>query len=127
MILDPIIAVGVSLFILKAGFSLVRKSFKVIVDEKLSEDEIKSIREVLEENSVNFLDYHELRTRMAGSRRFVDLHLVFPQNLSIKVIYDKCRDLEQKIEIRLCEVDVVIKVEPCQQDCRQCSFDCKEE
>jgi len=127
MILDPIIAVGVSLFILKAGFDLIRKSFRVIVDESISEEEIKALNEVLAESSVHFLDYHELRTRRAGSRRFIDLHLVFPRDLPIKDIYDKCRELEQKIEIRLFEVDVVIKVEPCGQECRQCSFDCKEE
>ena len=40
MILDPIIAIGISLLILKAGYDLIKKSFKVIVDEKLSEEEI---------------------------------------------------------------------------------------
>lgn len=127
MILDPLIAVGVSIFILKAGFDLVRKSFRVIVDEGLSEEEIKIIGEALEERSVHFLNYHELRTRKAGSQRFIDVHLVFPGDLPIKVIYDTCRELECKIAGRLSEADVVIKVEPCQQECGGCSFDCKQE
>jgi len=126
MIIDPLIAIGVSLFIIKSGFCLILKSFRVIVDERLSEDEIKAINAVLEENSVKFLEYHELRTRKAGSRRFVDLHLVFPQDLPVKVIYDTCRELEEKIEIRLSETDVVIKVEPCNEHCVDCSFECKQ-
>lgn len=126
MIIDPLIAIGVSLFIIKSGFGLIRKSFKVIVDERLSEDEISVINDVLEDNSVKFLEYHELRTRKAGSRRFVDLHLVFPRDLPVKVIYDTCRELEEKIEIRLSETDIVIKVEPCNEDCVDCSFECKQ-
>lgn len=124
MILDPIIAMGVALFILKAGFDLIKKSFRAIVDERLSEDEINTINEVLRESSVNFLDYHELRTRKAGSQRFIDLHLVFPRDLPIKAINETCGDLEQKIMMRLHRADVVIKVEPCQEECRDCSFDC---
>ncbi|MFZ5647105.1 MAG: cation diffusion facilitator family transporter [Bacillota bacterium] len=127
IILDPLIAVGVSLFILKAGFDLVRKSFRVIVDEGLSEEEIKIIGEALEESSVHFLNYHELRTRKAGSQRFIDVHLVFPGDLPIRVIYDTCRDLECKIGARLSEADVVIKVEPCHQECGECNFECKQE
>lgn len=125
MIIDPLIAIGVSLFIIKSGFSLIRKSFKVIVDERLSEDELRVISRVLEENSVKFLEYHELRTRKAGSRRFVDLHLVFPRDLPVRVIYDTCRELEEKIEVSLSDTDVVIKVEPCDKECVDCSFECK--
>lgn len=127
MILDPIIAVGVSLFIMKSGFDLIMKSFRVIVDERLSEEELNIISQVLRDNSVKFLEYHELRTRKAGSRRFVDLHVVFPRDLPIKEIYHTCRELEKKIEVCLSETDVVIKVEPCEEACRECSFDCKQQ
>ncbi|HBV97957.1 MAG: cation transporter [Peptococcaceae bacterium BICA1-7] len=126
MIIDPLIAIGVSLLIMKTGCGLVLKSFRVIVDERLSEGEINAINDVLEENSVKFLEYHELRTRKAGSRRFIDLHLVFPRDLPVKFIYDTCRELEEKIEFRLSETDVVIKVEPCDERCVDCSFDCKQ-
>lgn len=126
MIFDPLVAVGMALFILKTGYDLIKKSFRAIVDEGLSDEEITIIGETLEENSVHFLNYHELRTRKAGSRRFIDVHLVFPADLPIKVIYDTCRDLECKIGARLSETDVVIKVEPCRQECGGCNFECKQ-
>ncbi len=124
MILDPVIAVGVALFILRAGFDLVKKSFRVIVDEKLSEDEINAIDEALKGCSVKYLEYHDLRTRKAGSQRFVDLHLVFPRDLPIGEIHSVCRELEHSIKLRLLRADVVIKVEPCREECGDCSFDC---
>lgn len=127
IILDPLVAIGVAIFILKAGLDLIRKSIRVIVDEKLSEDEINAINEVLEEGSVYFLEYHQLRTRKAGSQRFIDLHLVFPRDLPIKTIHDRCRELEHRIEGRLQRVDVVIKIEPCREECRECNFDCDQE
>lgn len=123
MILDPLIAMGVSIFILKVAFDLLKKSFRVIVDEGLSEKEINAINKVMEgKSSEMFLDYHKLRTRMAGSQRFIDLHLVFPRYLPIEAIYDTCRELEKNIYERLNEVDVVIKVEPCQGECYFCRF-----
>ena len=124
MILDPIIATGVALFILKAGFDLVRKSFGVIVDERLSDEDIQLINEVLNQNSSTFLNYHELRTRKAGSQRFIDVHLVFPRDMPIKEIHDTCRELEVKIKAGLYRADVVLKVEPCEEQCRECNFDC---
>ncbi|MFZ5633995.1 MAG: cation diffusion facilitator family transporter [Bacillota bacterium] len=129
MILDPIIAIGISLFILKTGLDLIKKSFRVIVDEKLSDEEVEVINRTLRDSAVKYqyLDYHELRTRKAGSQRFIDLHLVFPRNLPIKEIYDTCSELERKIEARLSRADVVIKVEPCQEECRECGFDCNQE
>ncbi|MCL6477657.1 MAG: cation diffusion facilitator family transporter [Peptococcaceae bacterium] len=129
MILDPVIAIGVSLFILKAGLDLIKKSFRVIVDEKLSDEELEVIKRTLRDSAVKYkyLEYHELRTRKAGSQRFIDLHLVFPRDLPIREIYDTCSELERKIESRLLRADVVIKVEPCREECRECSFDCKQE
>ncbi|MFZ5597492.1 MAG: cation diffusion facilitator family transporter [Bacillota bacterium] len=124
MILDPIIAFGVALFIIKAGFELIGKSFRALVDERLTEEELNVIKSVLEENSVGFLEFHELRTRKAGSQRFVDLHLVFPCDQPIKDIYDTCKELEKKIEDRLSGTDVVIKVEPCDEHCVECNYDC---
>jgi len=123
-VLDPLIAVGVAVFILKTGLDLVRKSFRVIVDERLSEQEVKAINQVLQESSLKFLDYHELRTRKAGPQKFVDLHLVFPRDLPIREIHSTCKDIEQKIKVRLQRADVVIKVEPCREQCRDCSFQC---
>lgn len=127
MILDPIIATAVAFYILKAGTDLIRKSFRVIVDERLSEDEIGAIDSVLKENRVKYLGYHELRTRKAGSQRFIDLHMVFPRDLSISEIYDTCRELEHNIKSRIHSADVVIKVEPCQEECRKCQFDCNQQ
>ena len=57
--------------------------------------------------------FHELRTRKAGSQRYIDLHLVMPRNVNVEEAHRMCDHLEQDIEKRLSRTNVTIHVEPC--------------
>ncbi len=117
-ILDPIIAIVVALIIIKAAWDLTRRSGKGLLDEKLSETDENIIRQTLNRRSSDFLNYHSLRTRKAGSERFVDLHLVVKHDLSIEEVHDLADSLEKEIETALSHTDVTIHIEPC--DCVSC-------
>lgn len=124
-ILDPIIALVVALFILKAGYDVMRKSFGGLVDVKLPEAEESIIRSCIMEHSGEMVAFHELRTRKAGSQRYIDLHLVMPKNASVEEAHRMCDHLEQDIETQLQHnTSVIIHVEPCSIECEQCSVSC---
>ena len=124
-ILDPIIALVVALFILKAGYDVMRKSFGGLVDVKLPEAEESIIRSCIMEHSGEMVAFHELRTRKAGSQRYIDLHLVMPKNASVAEAHRMCDHLEQDIETQLQHnTSVIIHVEPCSIECEQCSVSC---
>ncbi len=124
-ILDPIIALVVALFILKAGYDVMRKSFGGLVDVKLPEAEESIIRSCIMEHSGEMVAFHELRTRKAGSQRYIDLHLVMPKNASVEEAHRMCDHLEQHIETQLQHnTSVIIHVEPCSIECEQCSVSC---
>ena len=124
-ILDPIIALAVSLIILKSGYTVISKSVAGLMDNSLpgeEEDEIKScLREHIGQQVVGF---HELRTRKAGNQRFIDLHLVMPADASVKEAHDMCDHLEKDLKDKLANTSVTIHVEPCDGKCDQCSFEC---
>jgi len=123
-ILDPIIALAVALLILKAGYDVMRKSFRGLADTKLPEAEERVIRSCITEHSGQLVGFHEIRTRKAGSQRFIDLHLVMPKNASVEEAHRMCDHLEQDIETRLPHSNVTIHVEPCSIECDQCSVPC---
>ncbi len=124
-ILDPLIALVVALFILKAGYDVMRKSFGGLVDVKLPEAEESIIRSCIMEHSGEMVAFHELRTRKAGSQRYIDLHLVMPKNASVEEAHRMCDHLEQDIETQLQHnTSVIIHVEPCSIECEQCSVSC---
>ena len=123
-ILDPIIAFLVALFILKVGYDTLRKSFGGLVDVRLPKAEEAEIKSCIIEHYSEVVSFHRLRTRKAGSQRYIDLHLVMPKNASVDEAHRMCDHLEQDIENRLHHASVTIHVEPCRIECEQCQVSC---
>ncbi len=123
-ILDPIIALLVALFILKVGYDTLRKSFGALVDVRLPETEEVEIKSCIIEHYSEVVSFHKLRTRKAGSQRYIDLHLVMPKNASVDEAHRMCDHLEQDVENRLHHTSVTIHVEPCSIECDQCQISC---
>jgi len=123
-ILDPIIALVVTLFILKVAYNLTRKSFGRLIDVRLAQAEEDQIMSCIMEHCDQLVGFHELRTRKAGSQHYIDLHLVMPKNTSVEEAHSVCDHLEQDIKTRLQHTSVIIHVEPCSIECDQCSVYC---
>ena len=119
-IFDPIIALLVALFILKVAYDVLRRSFGGLIDIRLSEAEENIIRLSIMEHVGELVSFHELRTRKAGSQRYIDLHLVMPKKASLEEAHRLCDHLEQDIGDKLRQANVTIHVEPCSEECDQC-------
>ena len=124
VILDSIIALAVSLIIIKSAYNVIRKSFGGLIDVKLPKKEEAEIKSCLKEHVGQLVGFHELRTRKAGSQRFIDLHLVMPKNASVEEAHRMCDHLEQDLENRLNNTNVTIHIEPCTIECDRCSVLC---
>jgi cation diffusion facilitator family transporter len=124
-IIDPIVAILVALFILKVAYDVLKKSFGGLVDVKLPEFEENCIKLAITEHyGGEVVSFHRLRTRKAGSQRYIDLHLVMPKHVSIEEAHRMCDHLEKDIQVRLIRTDVTIHVEPCDDNCEACNLTC---
>ena len=110
--LDPVVAVLVALNILWVGLKLVRGSVGGLMDEALPTEQVAAIRRVIEENLGGALEYHDLRTRAAGPRAFVEFHLVVPGSMSVEQAHAITDRLEQALEKANPGLVTVIHVEP---------------
>jgi cation diffusion facilitator family transporter len=111
--LDPVFALIVAATIVSTGIRLVLRSSRVLVDEALPAAEVELIRRTIEEFAGRgVVGYHELRTRRAGSRRYVDLHVQFRQGTSLEDAHRTAHELQEQIASRLHRVDVLIHLEP---------------
>jgi len=119
-IIDPIIALVVSVLIIKSGCDVMRRSFGGLVDVRLPQVEEDEIKACIVEYSGQLVSFHALRTRKAGGHRFIDLHLVMPKDISVDEAHRICDELERGIENRLLRCSVTIHVEPCGEECEQC-------
>ncbi len=119
-ILDPIIAIGVALYILRTAYQLTRKSFEELVDVRLPRTEEEQVVACITEHRAQLAGFHKIRTRKAGSQRFIEFHLLIPKNASLEEAHLMCYYLEEDIESRLPNSSVTIHVEPCTIECQQC-------
>ncbi len=119
-ILDPVVALGVSLVILKSAYDILRKSFGELADVRLPREEEAEILSCIEEHSNELAGFHEVRTRKAGNQRFIDLHLVMSKSVSIEEAHLMCDHLEQDVKVRFPDSSLTIHVEPCDEGCDRC-------
>jgi len=126
-LLDPIVALIVVLLILKVGYDILKKSIGALLDTRLPEAEEQLIHTCITEHTDQLVSYHQLRTRKAGSHRYIDLHLVMPKYISVEQAHQMCDHLEQDIKYRLRQSSVTIHVEPCNEQCDQCPIDDQEQ
>jgi cation diffusion facilitator family transporter len=111
--LDPVVALIVAASIVVTGVRLLARSGRVLVDEALPADEVSAIRDAIEEFATRgVVGYHELRTRQAGARRYVDLHVQFRHGTSLEDAHRTAHELQDVIGARLDGADVLIHLEP---------------
>jgi cation diffusion facilitator family transporter len=111
--LDPVVALLISVAIVTTGMKLTVGSLRVLVDEALPDDELTAIRESIEAFAPEgVVGYHQLRTRRAGARRYVDLHVQFRRGTTLEEAHHTAHALQDAITARLNGADVLIHLEP---------------
>jgi cation diffusion facilitator family transporter len=111
--IDPVVALAVACVIVTTGVRLLTQSTRVLVDESLPPTEVEVIHEAIEAfANRGVVGYHELRTRQAGARRYVDLHVQFRHGTSLEDAHRTAHELQDLIGDRLRGTDVLIHLEP---------------
>jgi cation diffusion facilitator family transporter len=110
--LDPVVALGVGGNILRTGYGIVRRSVMGLMDAALVESEVGAVRSVLERyRAEEGIDYHALRTRQAGARKFVSVHVLVPGHWTVNQGHALLERLEADIRRVLPESTVFTHLE----------------
>jgi cation diffusion facilitator family transporter len=110
---DPAVALLIAAAILVTGLRLVARSWRVLVDEALPAEELTAIREAIADfGRGEVVGYHQLRTRRAGARRYVDLHMQFRSGTTLEQAHSIAHELQDRIGGCLHDADVLIHLEP---------------
>ena len=110
--LDPIVAALVGLNILRVGYVMLRQSVAGLMDEAMEPEALASIRQTIADNAGGAIEAHDLRTRQAGPRTFVEFHLVVPGDMTVDHSHEICDRLEGAIRAEAGEAMITIHVEP---------------
>lgn len=111
-ILDPLLALGVSLLILITGVRLLRRSFHGLMDHALPSEIQNRLREEIRSALPAGTDFHALRTRQAGTRTFAEFHLLVSGNSTVRSAHELAHLVEDRIRSTMPELIVTIHIEP---------------
>ncbi|HXG52416.1 MAG TPA: cation diffusion facilitator family transporter [candidate division Zixibacteria bacterium] len=110
--LDPLIALAVAGHILWIGGQLLQRSVFGLLDRALPTAEQGVIKDVLSRYESQGIQYHALRTRRAGRRSFISLHVLVPRDWSVQRGHDLLEDLEYDIRAAIPGATVFTHLEP---------------
>ncbi|HOY08503.1 MAG TPA: cation diffusion facilitator family transporter [Candidatus Omnitrophota bacterium] len=111
-VLDPLAAMGVSLLIMHAAFSVLKESLNELMEASLNdelEDEILAII-----GNIPGVKYpHNLKTRKIGRNIAIDIHIKVSKDLNIKEAHNISTSVEETLRHRFGkDLFVSVHVEP---------------
>jgi cation diffusion facilitator family transporter len=96
LILDPIIAFVVAINIVWTGVKLLRETGLGLLDTSMPPSERRIVADILAQYNPP-IQFHALRSRVAGSRRFVSLHVLVPGSWTVQQGHNLCEEIELAI------------------------------
>lgn len=109
--LDALFGLGIAAYILWNALSIVREVVAVLMDEELAPD-VSERMHALACAVPGVLGAHDLRTRISGTRWFVQLHLELPGELPLSEAHRLCERVEQAIHREFPHAEVLVHAEP---------------
>ena len=98
-VLDPLAAVVVSVFILKAAFSLMKPGVDELLEKSLPDKDKNEIAAIMTA-APGVVAFHRLRTRRIGSKVAIDAHVKMDGSLSLRQAHDIASEIERSLKQR---------------------------
>jgi cation diffusion facilitator family transporter len=110
--LDPIIAIVVAINIVWTGWRLVRETGMGLLDTAVPDAERAAVTAALVPFQEQGILFHAILTRVAGTRRFVSMHVLAPGSWTIQQGHDLCEKIEAAVREVLPQSHVLTHLEP---------------
>lgn len=109
---DPLMALLVSVVVLRAGAGLVMDSLGDLSDRGLPDSELHRIAAVVAAFAPEVSGLHDLKTRRSGSRRLIELHLEIPRAVSFEEAHARGARVRRAVEAELPRSRVLVHTDP---------------
>jgi cation diffusion facilitator family transporter len=110
--LDPLLALLVAAHIVWTGIRLIYRSASGLMDVALPPEEAREIETVLARYRLAGVEFHALRTRQAGAKIFVSVHVLVPGCWTVQQGHDQVEKIEADIRRVMPQAYVFTHLEP---------------
>ena len=110
-VFDPLFAIGIAVFLLVSAGRIARHSLDMLMDRELPADKRGRIREIVMTHPET-RGVHDMRTRNAGDRYFIEFHLELDRHLTLEEAHDITDAVEAEVMAAFPNSEVLIHQEP---------------
>ena len=111
-VFDPIVAIGLALYMWRTAYGIIHDAVSEIMDVSLPEGERRLIYDCILSHADQVRGFHHLRTRRSGTSRYVEVHLVVDPEATVRQVHDLTDVLEAQIREGLPGSVITIHAEP---------------
>ena len=112
LLLDPLVAAIIAVYVLASGGAVIRTSVSGLMDAAPSPTVVARIRQLVAEHAEGAIEAHDLRTRHAGRLTFLEFHLVVPGAMTVAAAHEICDRVEAALKAEMDGLMITIHVEP---------------
>jgi len=110
--IDPIVSILMALLIIYRALDLIKKAFLDLMDVTLPEPEIKWLKDYLDSLKPTIHGFLNLRTRKAGSLRFIEVQVVIDGQMTVINSYALIKKIGNKIRSHFKKSNITVNVIP---------------
>ena len=112
---DPLIAMGIAIYIVFSAWRIVKQSLDQLMDRELSDEDRDQIKTIVNEHT-GVVSLHELRTRASGKDIFIQTHLDMDARMSLIEAHRISEEVEEKLQAAFPNADILIHQDPVEPD-----------
>ena len=120
-IIDSILAVITAIYVIGSAIHLSIKAANDLVDKNISDDDYAILTNILKIYEDKGIHFSNIRTRSAGAKKFINMHIVLCGKLSLEDVHNIVDEIELHIKQSISNTDILIHPEP--RDQTDCSHD----
>lgn len=111
-LIDSSLAIVISLYLITKALGITKRSYDNLMDKEIDGEFKKKIHAILRGYRSDIKGYHDVKTRKAGSRIFVQLHIEVDKDMRLEEVHDIADNIKEEI-IKLAEnIEVIIHQDP---------------
>ena len=110
--LHALVAFAVGVNIIDTGIGLITESVSGLLDKALPDEEHEVITEILRRRTDGTVTFHGLQTREAGQEKYMNVHVLVPDDWTVKRGHDYIEGLEHELMGTMPTLHVLTHLEP---------------
>jgi len=111
-IVDAICSIFIAIYIIVSAYKLFIQAVRNLIDHEFSKEDKSKILQVLARYSHDVYGVHELKTRYAGNKPFIQFHLEMPGDMSLLDAHKISDNITAELEALFIGAEVIIHQDP---------------